>query len=122
MRSLALGLLAAILIAGCGGGTETAVEVNSGEPPGISPGRQQALLARQIEKRNDPASLACSPAESATDLDLWGCKITPTGDSGQTAEVEVLLAGPNGQYEITECRWGPGRHSDGLRRVCQEIH
>jgi hypothetical protein len=124
MRLFGFGVILgmAILIAGCGGGSATSVEENSGEPPRIPPAQEKARLELQVEKHNEGASVACSQADSATDLDLWNCKVEPRNKS-EGAEIEVLGPGFDRQYEITECRTSPNqRYSQTPIGVCKEIH
>jgi hypothetical protein len=122
MRWIALSLLAAVLLAGCGGGSETTyTEVNSGVEPGISPARERARLEHQVEKRNDGAKVACFREESATELNPWECKVRPVGQA-DTAEIEVLGPGFAGQYKIAECRTSPDQgYSQEPRGVCKQI-
>jgi hypothetical protein len=124
MRSFGFAMMVGIvlLLAGCGGGSATSVEYNSGNPPGISPAREKVRLEHQVVKRNDGASVACSQAESATEQHPWDCKVKPAGKS-DTAEIEVLGPGFGGQYEITECRTSPNqRYSQTPKGICKGIH
>ena len=122
MRSaLAVTLLAALTLVGCGGGSETTVEVNSGHEPEVPTAREKSRLERQVEKRNADASVTCSRAESTTELNLWDCKVRPTKEP-DIAEIEVLGPGFAGQYEITECRTSPDQSYSQVRRgVCKKI-
>ncbi len=73
MRLFGFGMIVglAILIAGCGGGSATSLEENSGEPPRIPLAQEKSRLELQVEKHNEGASVTCSQADSATELDLW---------------------------------------------------
>ncbi len=124
MRSLRSGMMVGIvlLLTSCGGGSGSSLEENSGEPPRIPPAQEKARLEHQVEKHNRGASVTCSRADSATDLDLWDCKVEPK-NKNNGAEVEVLGPGFDRQYEITECRTSPNQgYSQTPRGICAEIH
>jgi hypothetical protein len=123
MRLLGFGVMVGmvILVAGCGGGSATSVEYNSGEPPQMPVPQEKARLEDQVEKRNVGASVICSRAHPATELDLWDCRVQPKNRI-DVAEVEVLVPGFGGQYEVTECRSSPDqRYTQKPRGVCKEI-
>lgn len=122
MKRVLLAAVTVILLAGCGGRSEATVEVNSGEPPGMSPASEKAALLRQVKERNDDALVACSVAGSSAHDNLWDCKVTPAGKNA-SAEIEVMGVGYGGLYEITECRLSPHQaYSQMPRGVCKEVH
>jgi hypothetical protein len=111
-----------ILLAGCGGGSATSVGYNSGEPPETSLPHENGRLEHQLKKHNDGVSVACSRAESATELDPRDCKVEPRNKS-DAAEIEVLGPRFGDQHEVTECRSSPNQRCSQMPRgVCEEIH
>jgi hypothetical protein len=100
LRASSVALLLVIL-AGCGGGSNSTEEVDSGVPP--KPTNEKPRLERRVARANGADSVRCEPAESATELDLWDCQVRLNKYEPVRADIEVLVQGAEVKYSITEC-------------------
>jgi hypothetical protein len=109
-------------IAACGPAPPATVEeVNSAVPPLTT--HLEAHLEGHFEKANAVSDLRCRQTHTETpSLSLWECRATKVPD-GRPFEVELLVNGADGSYEIAECRTGPEQpYSQEPRGVCKAIH
>jgi hypothetical protein len=126
MRWGAAAILAVVVVGiltGCGGGSGTTTEeINSGPPPDVAAKATRRLIERQIKKRNQVSHLRCEKETgkvAEADVDLWKCEVRLKKYEDDGAEIQIVVNGSNGQYEISECTFveigsGPS--------ICKRIH
>jgi predicted small lipoprotein YifL len=119
--AVTLPLLAAA-IAACGSaGPTTFEEVNSGVPPLTND--LKGHLERHFRDANRVTGLRCRQMRSESiAVTTWEC-VASTAPAGRRVEVDLVVDGTNGSYEIFECRTAPDQaYSQAPRGACRSIH
>ena len=114
--------LVAGAIAACGSaGPTTFEEVNSAVPPLITD--LEGHLERHFRDANRVSGLRCRQMRDLSiSLTTWECFAT-TVPAGRRVEVDLLVNGSDGSYEIFECRTRPNQpYSQSPKGACKAIH
>jgi predicted small lipoprotein YifL len=109
-------------VAACGSaGPTTFEEVNSAVPP-LTPDLE-GHLERRFRDANKVTGLRCRQLRlESIALTTWEC-VGTTVPAGGHVEVDLLVNGFDGSYEIFECRTRPNQpYSQAPRGACKSIH
>jgi hypothetical protein len=119
-----LAVLAAAVLAGCGGGSGAMPEEASpGPPPDLAASVTNQQIVRQVEKRYTNLSYVhCEPEPGRTARfgnDYWECaiRLKKYGDAG--AKLDLVVSGSHVKFGRTECYSDAGESGPD---ICRHIH
>lgn len=115
-------LIGFALLAGCGSSSsDGTTEYNSGSPP--RPSNEQELVQKLVGRRNDISGVACIRGKREGNLDLWSCRLAPSGPASAEAEIELVVTNFGEEYGISDCRSiGPEVSAASEKPRCSRIH